>query len=189
LKGNVAQSQNRNATFELTMKSPDKYLLAVESPQGSMRRGLSGASGWMAGPRGARALSASELAEARHVVDIFGLVKFTPSPTMRVVGRRKVGDRDAVVVADRPSEGVQRRYFFDAETGLLTRVVTLTDALLNQLPEQVDFEDYRDVDGAKVPFVVRVSAIDTFNSYTRTLTEVRHGVPVEDKLFDMPPKQ
>jgi photosynthetic reaction center cytochrome c subunit len=188
LKGNVAQSQNRNATFELTMKSPDKYLLAVESPQGSMRRGLSGASGWMAGPRGARALSASELAEARRVADIFGLVKFTPSPTMRVVGRRKVGDRDAVVVADGPSEGVQRRYFFDAETGLLTRVVTLTDALLNQLPEQVDFEDYRDVDGAKVPFVVRVSAIDTFNSYTRTLTEVRHGVPVEDKLFDMPPK-
>jgi hypothetical protein len=106
---------------------------------------------------------------------------------MRVVGRRKVGDRDAIVVADRPSEGVQRRYFFDAETGLLTRVVTLTDAMLNSLPEQIDFEDYRDVDGAKVPFVVRVSAIDTFSSYTRTFTDVRHGVPVEDKLFDMPP--
>jgi hypothetical protein len=187
LKGTLAQSQNRSATVEVTMKSPDKYLLVVESPQGGMRRGLNGASGWMAGPRGTRALNAGELVEAHRAADLSGLVKFTPSPTMRVVGRRKVGERDTIVVIDRPSEGVQRRYFFDAETGLLTRIVTLTDAVLNSLPEQIDFEDYRDVDGAKVPFVVRVSSIDTFNSYTRTLTEVRHGVPVEDKLFDMPP--
>lgn len=187
LKGTVAQSQNRNSTFEVTTKSPDRYLLVVETPQGSMRRALAGATGWTASPRGVRALGPSELAEARRAADLFGLVKFAPALTMRVVGRRKLNDRDAIVVVDRPSEAVQRRYFFDAETGLLARVVTLTDALLNNLPEQVDFEDYRDVDGAKVPFVVRVSAIDTFNSYTRTFTEVRHGVPVEDKLFDMPP--
>lgn len=187
LKGTVAQSQNRNSNFEVTTKSPDKYLLVVETPQGSMRRALAGSAGWTANPRGVRALAPAELAEARRAADLFGLVKFTPATTMRVVGRRKLGDKDVIVVADRPSQTVQRRYFFDAETGLLTRIVTLTDALLNNLPEQVDFEDYRDVDGAKVPFVVRVSAIDTFNSYTRTLTEVRHGVPVEDKLFDMPP--
>ncbi|HVF42668.1 MAG TPA: c-type cytochrome [Pyrinomonadaceae bacterium] len=187
LKGTVAQSQNRNSSFEVTTKSPDKYLLVVETPQGSMRRALTGTTGWTANPRGVRALATSELAEARRVADLFGLVKFTPAPTMRVVGRRKLNDRDVLVVVDRPSETVQRRYFFDAETGLLTRLVTLTDALLNNLPEQIDFEDYRDVDGAKVPFVVRVSAIDTFNSYTRTVTEVRHGVPVEDRLFDMPP--
>ena len=187
VKGTVAQSQNRNSTFEVTTKSPDKYLVAVESPQGSMRRALNGATGWMAGPRGTRALSAQEIADAHRVADLFSLVKFTPAPTMRVIGRRKLNDRDVIVVVDRPSETVQRRYFFDAETGLLTRIVTLTDALLNNLPEQIDFEDYRDVDGAKIPFVVRVSSIDTFNSYTRTLTDVKHGVTVEDKLFDMPP--
>lgn len=187
LKGTIAQSQNRNSNFEVTTKAPDKYLAVVETPQGKQHRGLTGTTGWLEGPRGVRELSASEVAEARRVADLFGLVKFTPSSTMRVVGRRKLNDRDMIVVADRPSETVQRRYFFDAETGLLTRLVTLTDALLNNLPEQIDFEDYRDVDGAKVPFVVRVSSIDTFNSYTRTVTEVRHGVPVEDTLFVMPP--
>ncbi len=186
VKGTVAQSQNRNSTFEVTSKSPDKYLLVVQTPQGSMRRALNGASGWADGPRGVRELGASELADARRAADLFSLVKFTPAQTMRVIGRRKLNDRDVIVVVDRPSEKVQRRYFFDAETGLLTRIVTLTDALLNNLPEQIDFEDYRDVDGAKIPFVVRVSAIDTFNSYTRTFTEVKHGVPVEDTLFLMP---
>jgi hypothetical protein len=64
--------------------------------------------------------------------------------------------------------------------------VTLTDAILNQIPEQVDFEDYRDVDGVKLPFVVRISSIDTFYSRTQTITEVKHGVSVEDSIFDMP---
>jgi hypothetical protein len=187
VKGTVAQSQNRNSTFEVTTKSPDKYLLVMETPQGSMRRAVNGASGWMVSPRGPRTLSASEVADAQRAATLFSLVKFTPSSTMRVIGRRKLNDRDVIVVVDRPSETVQRRYFFDAETGLLTRIVTLTDALLNNLPEQIDFEDYRDVDGAKIPFVVRVSSIDTFNSYARTFTEVRHGVPVDDSIFSQPP--
>lgn len=188
VKGTVTASQGRSQNFELTLKGADKALLSVEGPQGgAMRRAVSGAAGWMSGPRGQRALGAGELAEARRNADYLSAVKFTPAATMRVAGRRKVGERDAVVVIDRPSESVQRRYFFDAETGLLLRIVTLTDAILNQLPEQVDFDDYRDVDGVKLPFVVRVSAIDTFNSRTQTITEVRHGLPVEDKLFDMPP--
>jgi hypothetical protein len=128
-----------------------------------------------------------ELGELRSTAELFGVVKFTPTPTMRVAGRRRVGERDAVVVVDRPSEGVQRRYFFDAETGLLLRIVTLTDAILNQLPEQTDFEDYRDVAGVKLPFTVRTSAIDTFNSFTRKIADIRAGVTVDDKLFDMPP--
>jgi len=188
LKGTATASQNRTQNFEVTVKGTDKALLSVEMPQGgSMRRAVSGSAGWMAGPRGTRALGANEIAEARRNLDYFNVVKFAPAATMRVAGRRKVGDRDAVVVVDRPSENLQRRYFFDAETGLLLRVVTLTDAILNQLPEQVDFEDYRDVDGVKIPYVVRVSAIDTFNSRTQTITEVRHGVPVEDTIFNMPP--
>jgi hypothetical protein len=100
-----------------------------------------------------------------------------------------VGERDAVVILDRPSENVTRRYFFDAETGLLLRVVTLTDAILNQIPEQIDFEDYREVGGVKLPYLVRLSNIDTFFSYTRKITEVKHGVPVDDTIFDMPKQQ
>ena len=187
-KGTATASQGRSQNFEVTLKGTDKALLVLEGPQGSsQRRAVSGTTGWMAGPRGSRAFNPSELADARRSLDLFNVVKFAPTQTMRVVGRRKVGERDAVVVVDRPSENVQRRYFFDAETGLLLRIVTLTDAVLNQIPEQVDFEDYRDVDGVKIPFTVRVSAIDTFNSRTQTLTEVKHGVPVEDKIFDMPP--
>ena len=187
LKGTMTASQGRTQAYELTIKGADRFLLVTEAPQGGRTmQALNGASGWVVNPRVRRELSAPELENARRSAERLGLVKFHPSATMRVVGRRKVGERDAIVVVDRPSEGVQRRYFFDAETGLLVRVVTLTDAILNQIPEQVDYEDYRDVDGVKIPFTVRTSAIDTFNSQTRTVAEVRHGQPVEDTLFVMP---
>jgi hypothetical protein len=186
-KGTATGSQGRTQSFVITLKGTDKALLVLEGPQGGQqRRAINGATGWMAGPRGQRAFNPTELADARRTLDIFNAVKFKPSETMRVAGRRKVGERDALVVVDRPSESLQRRYFFDAETGLLLRIVTLTDAILNQIPEQVDFEDYRDVDGVKLPFVVRISAIDTYYSRTQTITEVKPGVPVEDTLFDMP---
>ena len=187
LKGTREASQGRSWPFEATMKGADKFLMVVQVPQqGAVSQAFSGAAGWAANQRGPRALTPRELSEARRAAETLGVVKFTPAQTMRVAGRRKVGERDALVVVDRPSEGVQRRYFFDAQTGLLLRITTLTDAILNQLPEQIDFEDYRDVDGVKIPFLVRVSNIDTFNSYTRAITEVRRGVPVEDKIFDMP---
>ncbi|HEX8292919.1 MAG TPA: c-type cytochrome [Pyrinomonadaceae bacterium] len=188
VKGTREASQGRVWPFEATLRGPDKFLMVVEIPQqGRFTQAVNGAAGWVDNPRGRRAATPKELGELRSAAELFRVVKFTPAPTMRVAGRRRVGERDAVVVVDRPSETVTRRYFFDAETGLLLRVSTLTDAILNQLPEQLDFEDYREVGGVKLPFLVRLSNIDTYYSYTRKLTEVRHDVPVDDKLFDMPP--
>ncbi|MDT5156347.1 MAG: photosynthetic reaction center cytochrome c subunit [Acidobacteriota bacterium] len=188
VKGTRVASQDRVWPFEATSKGPDKFLMVVEVPGfGTVRQALNGASGWVDNPRAHREMTAAELADVRHAAELYDVVKFKPTPTMRVAGRRKIGERDVLVVVDRPSEGVSQRYFFDAQTGLLLRIVTLTDAMLNALPEQTDFEDYRDVDGVKLPFLVRVSTIDTYNSFTRTITEVKHNVPVEDKRFDMPP--
>ncbi len=187
VKGTREASQGRSWPFEATLKG-DKFLMVVEVPrQGTVSSSVSGTTGWLVNPRGRRALTPSEVADGRRGAELMRAVKFTPTQTMRVAGRRRVGERDAVVVVERASEGVQRRYFFDAQTGLLLRVLTLTDAILNQLPEQVDFEDYRDVEGVKLPFLIRFSKIDTFDSFDRKITEVRPGVAVENKLFDMPP--
>jgi hypothetical protein len=174
--------------FEATLKGSDKFVMVTQVPQrGTFSAGLSGANGWVSNPGLTRALSPSELKDAQHIAEGFRLVKFTPTATMRSVGRRKVGDLDAYIVIDRPSEGVSRRYFFDAQTGLLRRIMTLTQTMLSPLLEQADFDDYRDVDGVKIPFVFRISTVDGSGSTVRTVAEVKHGVPVEDKVFEMPP--
>ena len=188
VKGKRDASQGRSWPFEATSKGPDKLLMVFQIPQqGTFSQALNGASGWVSNPRTTRALTPKELEGAKFAASLFDPIKFRPTATMRSVGRRKMGDRDVYLVIDRPAPGVSRRYFFDAQTWLLLRISTLTETVLNPLPEQVDFEDYRDADGIKIPYVTRVSTIDTYDSYTRTITEYRHGVAVQDKIFEMPP--
>ncbi len=76
--------------------------------------------------------------------------------------------------------------YFDAQNGLLVRKNTIEPTVLLPLPDQIDFLDYRDVDGVKIPFTIRYSGIDTFNSWTRTFTEIKRNSVVDDALFAMP---
>jgi hypothetical protein len=79
---------------------------------------------------------------------------------MQVTGTDKVRGRDAYIVEAKAETGRPERLFFDKETGLLLRRYreTLTD--FGVLPEQYDFDDYRDVAGVKVPFNITWSRAD-----------------------------
>jgi hypothetical protein len=68
----------------------------------------------------------------------------------------------------------------------LRRRLAINHAAVLPIPEQLDFEDYRDVDGVKLPFIIRKSAIDTYDSWTRTFTEIKRNVAVNDNLFAPP---
>ena len=83
----------------------------------------------------------------------------------------------------------QERLFFDAETGLLLRRITYTTTTIGMIPEQIDFEDYREVDGIKFPFTVRISSIEVGNPIsTRTFTNIKLNAPVDDSKFNKPPE-
>ncbi len=190
LKGTREASQGRTWPIEITLKGADKFVVVADTPQGKIVQSYSGTSGWMANPQGTHAATADDLAGLKHAVDIYNLLQLTaPTPTMRFGGITKIGDHEAIVLRDTPAPGVTERLFFDRETGLLLRRLTLTDTVLNPLPEQIDYEDYRDVDGIKVPFTIRISNIDTYYSSTRKFTEIKFNTPVDDTQFQMPVKQ
>ncbi|HEX8068367.1 MAG TPA: c-type cytochrome [Pyrinomonadaceae bacterium] len=192
LKGTREASQNRNYPIEVTLKGADKFVVMATTPQGQVMQSYSGTSGWSKDPRGTHAATPEDLAAFKSTGAVYSLLQLTTPPQGARVGRGRVDERNANVLVYNPKPGVTERLFFDAETGLLLRRLTLTETVLNPIPEQVDFEDYRDVDGVKVPFTIRISNIDTFFSSTRKFTEIRHNVPVDDALFQMPaaaPKQ
>jgi hypothetical protein len=66
------------------------------------------------------------------------------------------------------------------------RRTSLTTTLVGQIPEQVDFADYKDVDGMKLPFTIRISAVDPSYSGVRKFTEIKLNVPVDPKQFNKP---
>src|SRR5688500_10999404 len=155
-------------------------------PQATVRQLVNGDNGWIVNGTNVRNLTAANAVEAgRSYDELFNVIKVKPSKNMRLVGTRKVGERGAYTVENVTDTKIER-FYFDFQTGLLLRKMTLWKTMLMPFPEQVDFEDYRDVDGVKVPFTIRYSAIDTYDSWTRTFTEIKRNAPLSDSLFVAP---
>ncbi len=186
--GTREASQGRSWPMEITVKEPDKYLMVVQVPQqGEIRQGFNGVTAWVKGVQGVRELNANELITLKQNIELSKAIKISePFPRMTVTGKEKVGTSEAYVLEYRPANAVIEKLFFDAQTGLLLRRLTTRDTMLLPIPEQIDFEDYRVVDGVKLPFTIRISNIDTYFSLTRRLTEIKHNVAVDDAQFNIP---
>ena len=187
MKGSIERPGNRSGPLEVTLKSPDKSLMIVRLPQGVVSQGMNGDKGWIkSGDTGSRRLVGANLDELRRVASYYAVIKVVDqSAQMRVVGTEKLGDREAYVVALRIDPNRTTRFYFDTQTGLLRRELFTTKTMLGPLPEQVDFEDYRDVGGVKLPFTIRSSDAAPFDNTTRRFTEIKPNVPADDSIFNL----
>ena len=104
-----------------------------------------------------------------------------------------IDGRPVVVITGNPYPNVTEQLSFDRESGLLLRRVITTGSggvgfSIMNLPEQIDYSDYRDVGGVKVAHTVRHA---TWNQVTtEKFTDVKINAPVADDVFAKPaPKQ
>ena len=105
---------------------------------------------------------------------------------VELLGKEKVGDRDAYALRFTPRTGPASRMFFDAETYLLLKSVVTVNVpqLGSDLDQTVEFSDNRDIDGVKLPF--RVRSVNQLQSLTITLTKVEQNTPIDESLFSKP---
>jgi hypothetical protein len=186
MKGVRAATQNRSWPNEITLAMPDKLLLVATTPQAVVRQILAGNQGWILSGAKLQTLPAEAALNARRSLEeTFAVVKVTRLPGMQYVGVEKINGRDNYVVV-KSTDNKTESYDFDMVTGLLTRKKTINHTAALPIPEQLDFEDYRDVDGVKLPFTIRFSAIDTFDSWTRTFSEIKRNVAVGESTFRKP---
>jgi outer membrane lipoprotein-sorting protein len=103
------------------------------------------------------------------------------------VRKDKLGDRDVYIVDGTTTENRRMRLYFDASSGLLLRRTTTMPTIVGIIPDQIDLEDYREADGLKFPFTARAATLEVGNpTSTRTFTEVKLNVPVDESKFNMP---
>lgn len=188
-KGTFITGNGISMPYEVRQAAPDKFLSILTTPkQGVFETGYNGTSGWMQNARGTRSFGASDLGQFKRLSSFFGGVNLKEQYTKpRVVGTDKIGDREAYVMRAVSVTGNNERLYFDTQTGLLLRVLSVERTMLVPIPEQIDFSDYREVDGVKLPFTIQVYNIDPSNGATRKFTEVKHNVPVDDARFNQPP--
>jgi hypothetical protein len=56
--------------------------------------------------------------------------------------------------------------------------------LFGTLPTQIDYQDYRNVEGVQIPFRVEISR--PAGSWTRTIAMVQQNATVADSSFEAP---
>jgi outer membrane lipoprotein-sorting protein len=105
---------------------------------------------------------------------------------VELLGKEKVGDKDAYVLRFTPKTGPPSRQFMDAETYLLVKSVVTVNVpqLGTSLEQTVEMSDYRDVDGVKVPY--RTRSVNQVQSLTITFAKVEHNKAIDDSSFAKP---
>jgi hypothetical protein len=188
-KGTYFTSNGVNMPYEIDQAAPDKLLTTLTTPkQGVFITGYNGTTGWMQNARGTRAFSESDLPSLKRLNAFFGGINLKDQYTKaRVVAKDKLGDREVYIMRAVNLEGDNERLYFDTQTGLLLRSIAVERTNIVPIPEQIDFSDYRDVDGVKLPFTIQVYNIDPSAGATRKFTEIKHNVPLDAARFNMPP--
>jgi photosynthetic reaction center cytochrome c subunit len=169
---------------ETVQAAPDRWHAQLTMKEGTFEQGWDGKSGWRM--FGGHALPLESVAEVQREA------QFAPPLTLaklltglKVIADKPLGkDSTAHVIEGRQGE-LRVRLFFDAKTGLLSRMTIRQPTPAGDLPEQIDYADYRVVDGVKLPFSINQNrggeqSIDT-------VTEIKHNTPVEPAQFT-PPK-
>jgi len=107
------------------------------------------------------------------------------SQTSQEAGMEAVGkDRLVNVVQGTGPRGILATLYFDQESGLLLRVVRYGKSPIGRVPTQVDYADYRDVGGIKMPFRMIFAWMDGRDAIQ--LSAVQTNVPIDAAKFGRP---
>jgi hypothetical protein len=174
-------------SIEVYEKAPNMNAIAIDLNGMQIRQAFDGKVAWEENPQtGLAEKTGTDLADAKREATFnMELHMKQLYPKMTVRGREPFGTSSAWVVDAVPAEGNPVAFYFDTESGLLVRMDASRQGP-DGSPMQVQayVEDYRVVDGVKVPFVMR--QVTSMFTMVMRLVEVKHNVTLDDKMFKKP---
>ena len=171
---------------EVHQKAPDKLLTVTSYPNVVFSNGANGKEVWGHSSReGATPLPEQLVAQLKREAVFYKELKTEELySNLTVLERVPIRDTEAYVIQATPVDGPVEKLFFDVRTGLLLRRYTESDTGLGKLPLQMDYEDYRVVDGIKQPFLIQWSMPG--RTWGRKIEEIKQNIQLDDAKFTRP---
>jgi photosynthetic reaction center cytochrome c subunit len=185
-KGKI-EANGHQLPIEVYAKAPDKRISSMHLPNGDSITAFDGKQGWLSNAGHPHMMSAAENDAARIDSDFYfaSHVK-TLFQKFSVVPGEKIDGHDTYLVFGRNEGQPPLRLYFDQQSGLLLRLVRYAETALGRMPTQIDYSDYRDTDGVKIPY--RWTLARPGNRFTIQIDDVKQNVPVDDAKFAAPPQ-
>jgi photosynthetic reaction center cytochrome c subunit len=181
-----ANISGKSVSVEVFTVSPEKWALVRHLPEGDSVKVFNEGAGWVViRGRPPRDMHSDSLEAARTDADLqFPLHIQQFFPDLRVEYPENVEDRKALVLFGIREGRLATKLYFDEQSSLLVRVIRYGDSPLGLNPSQVDYADYREIDGVQVPF--RITLSEPGDSSTIQFDEVRQNIEVGDTIFVRP---
>jgi outer membrane lipoprotein-sorting protein len=189
------QGGELKGTVEIYNKAPNKTRVYMKIDLSAMGAGemiidnrCDGEKGYASNSmQGDREITGGQLEAMRNGVFPSALLNYKEAGAkVEVAGKEKVGDRDAIVLQFVPKTGPASKQYFDAENYQLLKLVAKIDVpeLGGEIEQSTELQDYREVDGVKIPFKVKMT--NPAQTFTMTFTKVEHNKPLDDSMFTKP---
>jgi photosynthetic reaction center cytochrome c subunit len=198
---------------EIFAKFPDQRATWIDFPESPQRgrtmRLYNGQEGWLETPLtvlGKYQLTGGELDGARldaqltfpgQITQALSNLRVSmpvsisdlPAPssqTSKEVSMVAIGqDRLVNVVQGTGPRGILANLYFDQQSGLLLRVVRYGRSPIGRVPTQVDYGDYREVNGVKMPFQMVFAWMDGRDAIR--LSDIQINLSIDASKFAPPP--
>jgi len=183
-------SYHAKVPMEIYAKSPEQRTIIVRAQNGDSTTTFDGRRGWVAAydkpVHLLPLLPGSELDGARLDADLC-----FPSGIKQALSQWKTGfpvtsidDKEVRVIEGTASGGSRIKLYFDSQTGLLVRQVRYTNTVVGTIPQQIDYSDYRDVAGVKMPFHWVVTWTDGQSAFQ--LNDVQPNAAIDNAKLAKP---
>jgi hypothetical protein len=178
--------------FQIFAKAPDQRTVHVTFPEapdrGEQTRAYDGRVGWINTPRsvlGEYEVTGTELDGQRFEAQLAfpGQIKQVLT-NLRTGFDQTINDHEVQVVQGTGPRGLLVTLYFDKQTGLLRRLLRFGKSPVGRISTQVDYDDYRAVDGIKFPFKFVFSWLDGRDGFT--IKEVKTNIPIDAAVFGRP---
>jgi photosynthetic reaction center cytochrome c subunit len=185
-KGNL-QAMGNTYPIEVYSVTPDKRISISHPPNAESVTAYNGEVGWLTLRGAIHRMNAADTAAPKLDAELYFPArvremysKFEVRPGEPVAGH-------ATVLVTAGGEGnPPLELYFDAQSGLLLRMVRYVETPLGRNPTQIDYAEYRVVDGVKIPYQWTVARPS--GAFTIKIDKVEQNVPVDEKLFVAPPE-
>jgi photosynthetic reaction center cytochrome c subunit len=165
------ETYHQKVPFELYAKAPAQLATTVHTQNGDSTTVFDGRAGWIAAADKPihlfPLLPGSELDGARLDAELFFPAKIKEALTNWRAGFpvTALEDREVQVIQGTGAGKTRVKLYFDKESGLLLRQVRYIETKVGINPLQIDYKDYRAVNGAKLPFAWTVTWTDGQSTY------------------------
>ena len=179
-------TDHKEIPVDIYAKAPNQRTWIIHMQDGDSYRVFDGRNGWWVGPDAPapETLTTGNLDRYR----LEALVAF-PAGIKNAfktwkVGRTAIDGTPVMIVQGTNAPLLPVNLYFDTKSGLLVRLVRWNATPVGPVPTEINYEDYRDVAGVKMPFTWTVS--QTYMQMTIKLTGITPNVPVDAARFAKP---